>query len=197
MRANNVQRGIDLRGNSQAVLLEFLYRDRRRVVAPYCGVSRRGADVLRAVQVRGRRFGWIGVWASIVFAVLQLSNALLYEDVTEMLPYLLDPVSASLVRPTLEREACREGVQRSMEPTAGGTTASARRRADVVRHVGYADFSLRVTVAKPPRPESNSHAATGSGTAGADVTSTLSRIAPSPPGVLLAKVRYAVVGALT
>lgn len=35
-------------------LLEFLYHDRRRVVAPYCcGVSSRGADVLRAVQVRG------------------------------------------------------------------------------------------------------------------------------------------------
>jgi hypothetical protein len=35
-------------------LLEFLYRGRRRVVAPYCcGVSGRGAEVLRAVQVRG------------------------------------------------------------------------------------------------------------------------------------------------
>ena len=35
-------------------LLEFLYHGRRRVVAPYCcGVSTRGADVLRAVQVRG------------------------------------------------------------------------------------------------------------------------------------------------
>jgi hypothetical protein len=35
-------------------LLEFHYNNRRRVVAPYCcGVSRRGADVLRAVQIRG------------------------------------------------------------------------------------------------------------------------------------------------
>lgn len=35
-------------------LLEFLYHDKRRVVAPYCcGVSHRGADVLRGVQVRG------------------------------------------------------------------------------------------------------------------------------------------------
>jgi hypothetical protein len=35
-------------------LLAFVYHDRRRVVAPYCcGVSSRGADVLRAVQVRG------------------------------------------------------------------------------------------------------------------------------------------------
>jgi hypothetical protein len=35
-------------------LLEFLYDNRLRVVAPYsCGVSTRGADVLRAIQVRG------------------------------------------------------------------------------------------------------------------------------------------------
>ncbi len=35
-------------------LLEFLYHERRRVAAPYCcGVSTRGADVLRAVQLRG------------------------------------------------------------------------------------------------------------------------------------------------
>ena len=35
-------------------LLEFVYHDKRRVVAPYCcGVSRRGVDVLRGVQVRG------------------------------------------------------------------------------------------------------------------------------------------------
>ena len=35
-------------------LLEFLYHNKHRVVAPYCcGVSARGADVLRAIQVRG------------------------------------------------------------------------------------------------------------------------------------------------
>ena len=35
-------------------LLEFLYNNRLRIVAPYCcGVSARGADVLRAIQVRG------------------------------------------------------------------------------------------------------------------------------------------------
>jgi hypothetical protein len=35
-------------------LLEFSYHNRQRVVAPYCcGVSARGVDVLRAVQVRG------------------------------------------------------------------------------------------------------------------------------------------------
>ena len=35
-------------------LLGFQYHGRARVVAPYCyGVSRRGAEVLRAIQVRG------------------------------------------------------------------------------------------------------------------------------------------------
>jgi len=38
----------------ERALLEFVYHHRRRVVAPYCcGLSARGADVLRAVQVRG------------------------------------------------------------------------------------------------------------------------------------------------
>jgi hypothetical protein len=35
-------------------LLEFHYQERLRVVAPYClGVSTRGVEVLRAIQVRG------------------------------------------------------------------------------------------------------------------------------------------------
>jgi hypothetical protein len=35
-------------------LLEFHYHGRLRVVAPYChGISTRGVDVLRAIQVRG------------------------------------------------------------------------------------------------------------------------------------------------
>jgi hypothetical protein len=35
-------------------LLQFLYKGRLRVVAPYClGVSTRGVEVLRAIQVRG------------------------------------------------------------------------------------------------------------------------------------------------
>ena len=35
-------------------LLEFQYQGRLRVVAPYCvGVSTRGVEVLRAIQVRG------------------------------------------------------------------------------------------------------------------------------------------------
>jgi hypothetical protein len=35
-------------------LLEFRYRGRLRVVAPYCyGVSTRGVDILRAIQLRG------------------------------------------------------------------------------------------------------------------------------------------------
>jgi len=38
----------------ERALLEFLYHHRWRVVAPYCcGVSGRGVDVLRAVQIRG------------------------------------------------------------------------------------------------------------------------------------------------
>src|SRR5262245_28553251 len=36
------------------LLLEFRYHGKLRVVAPYChGVSTRGVEVLRAVQVRG------------------------------------------------------------------------------------------------------------------------------------------------
>jgi hypothetical protein len=36
------------------LLLEFQYNGRLRVVAPYChGVSTRGVELLRAVQVRG------------------------------------------------------------------------------------------------------------------------------------------------
>jgi hypothetical protein len=36
------------------VLLEFEYQGRHRVVAPYChGISTRGAEVLRAIQLRG------------------------------------------------------------------------------------------------------------------------------------------------
>jgi hypothetical protein len=35
-------------------LLEFRYQDRLRIVAPYCfGVSTRGVEVLRAIQLRG------------------------------------------------------------------------------------------------------------------------------------------------
>jgi hypothetical protein len=35
-------------------LLEFQYHGRQRIVAPYChGVSTRGVELLRAVQVRG------------------------------------------------------------------------------------------------------------------------------------------------
>jgi hypothetical protein len=37
------------------VLLEFHYHGRLRVVAPYChGISTRGLEVLRAIQVRGQ-----------------------------------------------------------------------------------------------------------------------------------------------
>ena len=37
------------------VLLEFHYHGRLRIVAPYChGISTRGLEVLRAMQVRGQ-----------------------------------------------------------------------------------------------------------------------------------------------
>lgn len=49
-------------------LLEFRYHGKPRVVAPYChGVSTRGVDVLRAVQVRGEsgsgKLGMGKLWA--------------------------------------------------------------------------------------------------------------------------------------
>lgn len=49
------------------VLLEFHYHGKLRVVAPYChGVSTRGGDILRAVQVRGASasggFGFGKLW---------------------------------------------------------------------------------------------------------------------------------------
>ncbi len=48
-------------------LLEFDYHGLHRVVAPYChGISTRGVEVLRAVQVRGmsasRGFGFGKLW---------------------------------------------------------------------------------------------------------------------------------------
>jgi hypothetical protein len=50
------------------LLLEFRYHGKRRVVAPYChGVSTRGVEVLRAVQVRGEsgsgKLGMGKLWA--------------------------------------------------------------------------------------------------------------------------------------
>jgi hypothetical protein len=49
-------------------LLEFQYHGRLRVVAPYChGISTRGGEVLRAVQVRGLSasggFGFGKLWS--------------------------------------------------------------------------------------------------------------------------------------
>ena len=48
-------------------LLGFRYQGRSRVVAPYChGISTRGAEVLRAVQIRGESasggFGFGKLW---------------------------------------------------------------------------------------------------------------------------------------
>jgi hypothetical protein len=49
-------------------LLEFRYHDTPRVVAPYChGISTRGVEVLRAIQVRGESgtggFGLGKLWS--------------------------------------------------------------------------------------------------------------------------------------
>jgi hypothetical protein len=49
-------------------LLEFEYRGGRRVVAPYCcGISVRGVEVLRAIQIRGFSasggYGFGKLWA--------------------------------------------------------------------------------------------------------------------------------------
>jgi hypothetical protein len=52
----------------QRKLLQFQYHGKLRIVAPYChGVSTRGTDVLRAIQVRGASgsggFGMGKLWA--------------------------------------------------------------------------------------------------------------------------------------
>ena len=50
----------------QRARLQFVYNGRSRVVEPYChGVSTKGADVLRAIQVRGASssgFGFGKLW---------------------------------------------------------------------------------------------------------------------------------------
>jgi len=66
-------------------LLEFLYHNRRRVVAPYCcGVSSRGADVLRAVQVRGGSasggMGFGKLWAVAEIADLRMLDEVFTPD---------------------------------------------------------------------------------------------------------------------
>jgi len=55
-------------GIRKRLLLEFNYHGKPRVVAPYChGVSTRGVDVLRGVQVRGEsgsgKLGMGKLWA--------------------------------------------------------------------------------------------------------------------------------------
>ena len=59
-------------------LLEFDYHGLPRVVAPYChGVSTRGAEVLRAVQVRGESSSGLGfgkLWVVAELAGLRLSG---------------------------------------------------------------------------------------------------------------------------
>ena len=58
------------------LLLEFRYHGKLRVVAPYChGVSTRGVEVLRAVQVRGEsgsgKLGMGKLWAVAEMAELR------------------------------------------------------------------------------------------------------------------------------
>jgi hypothetical protein len=59
-------------------LLEFSYRGRHRVVAPYChGVSTAGHEVLRAVQVRGATSSGLGfgkLWTVADLVGLRLSD---------------------------------------------------------------------------------------------------------------------------
>lgn len=61
------------------LLLEFRYRGLQRVVAPYChGISTRGVEVLRGVQVRGSSssggFGFGKLWAVADITAAQLTN---------------------------------------------------------------------------------------------------------------------------
>jgi hypothetical protein len=66
-------------------LLEFLYHNRRRVVAPYCcGVSGRGANVLRAVQLRGESasggLGFGKLWTVAEIADLRMLDEVFTPD---------------------------------------------------------------------------------------------------------------------
>ena len=61
-------------------LLEFHYHGRRRVVAPYCfGLSRRGADVLRAVQVRGESASG-GLGFGKLWVVVEITNLRMLDE---------------------------------------------------------------------------------------------------------------------
>ncbi len=66
-------------------LLEFLYNNRQRVVAPYCcGVSGRGSDVMRAVQVRGASssggLGFGKLWTVAEIAQLRVLDEMFTPD---------------------------------------------------------------------------------------------------------------------
>jgi hypothetical protein len=61
------------------VLLEFDYKGKHRVVAPYChGISTRGLESLRAVQVRGASqsggFGFGKLWTVVDMLNVRLTN---------------------------------------------------------------------------------------------------------------------------
>src|SRR5687768_5562779 len=60
------------------VLLEFIYDERPRVVAPYChGISTAGQEVVRAIQVRGASSSGVGfgkLWKIEKMADMRLLN---------------------------------------------------------------------------------------------------------------------------
>jgi hypothetical protein len=71
-----------IRGRS---LLEFQYRGLHRVVAPYChGISTRGVEALRAVQIRGSSrsggYGFGKLWSVAEIAKPRLSSEAFVPD---------------------------------------------------------------------------------------------------------------------
>jgi hypothetical protein len=67
------------------LLIEFDYGGSHRVVAPYChGFSRRGLEVLRGVQVRGKSssggFGFGKLWALAEIRALRITSETFVPD---------------------------------------------------------------------------------------------------------------------
>jgi hypothetical protein len=79
-------------------LLEFEYDDRLRVVAPYCyGLSTRGEDVLRAIQVRGGSaeggYGFGKIWT-----VAKIKKLQMLEEVFVLNDPLYNPQDSAMTR---------------------------------------------------------------------------------------------------
>jgi hypothetical protein len=71
--------GVICEAIAKRLRLEFEYDGRHRVVEPYChGISTKGTEVLRAVQVRGssssRRYGFGKLWAVATIRGLRLTE---------------------------------------------------------------------------------------------------------------------------